>query len=95
MDKSYEIFSSQAREINMTEAAAIQSAARAAVRSGMILPCEVAETVRAATFALQTSGVAYICGQTIYRCAKAQDARRSTAIRNMSDAQFDRFAYGL
>lgn len=76
----------------MTEAAAIKSAALAAVRSGMILPCEVAETIRSATFALQTSGVAYICGQTIRR---NQDARRAAAIRNMSDAQFDRFAYGL
>jgi hypothetical protein len=76
----------------MTEDAALKSAALAAVRSGMILPCEVSETIRAATFALQTSGVAYICGQTIRR---NQDAARSAAIRKMSDAQFDRFAYGL
>jgi hypothetical protein len=76
----------------MTEAAAIKFAALAAVKAGMILPSEVAETIRAATFAIQTSGVAYICGQTI-RCN--QDARRAAAIRNMSDAQFDRFAYGM
>jgi hypothetical protein len=76
----------------MTEAAAIKSAALTAVRTGMILPCEVAETIRTATFALQTSGVAYICGQTIRR---NQDARHAAAIRNMSDAQFERFAYGL
>jgi hypothetical protein len=79
----------------MTEATAIKSAALAAVRTGMILPSEVAETIRAATFALNTSGVAYICGQTVYRSAKAQDARRSTSIRNMTDAAFDRFAYGM
>jgi hypothetical protein len=76
----------------MTEAAAIKSAALAAVRAGMILPSEVAETVQAANFALQTSGVAYICGQTIRR---NQDAHRASAIRNMSDAAFDRFAYGM
>ena len=79
----------------MTEAAAIKSAALAAVRTGMVLPSEVAETVRAATFALNTSGVAYICGQTIYRNAKVQDARRAAAIRNLTDAAFDRFAYGM
>jgi hypothetical protein len=76
----------------MTEVAAIKSAALAAVEAGMIRSFEVTETIRAATFALQTSGVAYICGRTIRR---NQDARRASAIRNMSDAQFDRFAYGL
>jgi glutamyl/glutaminyl-tRNA synthetase len=79
----------------MTEAALIKSAALEAVRTGMILQSEVAETIRAATFALQTSGSAYVCGRTIYRGAKAQDARKSAAIRNMSEAAFERFAYGL
>lgn len=76
----------------MTEAAALKIAALAAVQAGMILPSEVAETIRAATFALQTSGIAYICGRTIRR---NQDAHRALSIRNMSNAQFDRFAYGL
>ncbi|WP_301406261.1 hypothetical protein [Enterococcus entomosocium] len=79
----------------MTEAAAIKSAALAAVASGMIRPSEVAEVISAATFALQTSGSAYVCGQTIYRSAKSQDVRRSAAIRSMSDATFDRYAYGM
>jgi len=86
------IYSTSTQEPNMTEAAALKSAALAAVEAGMIRSSEVTETIRAATFALQTSGVAYICGQTIRR---NQDARRAAAIRNMSDAQFDRFAYGL
>lgn len=79
----------------MTEAAAIKSAALAAVRAGMILPSEVAETIRAATFALQTSGSAYICGQTIRLSRQTQDAIRAASIRKMSDAAFDRFAVGL
>lgn len=79
----------------MTEAAAVKSAALAAVRNGMILPSEVAEVVRLATASLQISGSAYVCGQTIRRSAKVQDARKAAAIRNMSDAQFDRFAYGM
>jgi hypothetical protein len=79
----------------MTEAALIKSAALEAAPHRHDPAREVAETIRAATFALQTSGSAYICGRTIYRAAKAQDARKSAAIRNMSEAAFERFAYGL
>ena len=74
---------------------AIEDAAFTAVRNKMILPSEQMEIVKAAMLDLQTTGSAYICGETIILTRSAQDGIRSAAIRNMSDAQFDRFAYGL
>lgn len=74
---------------------AIADAAFTAVRNKMILPSEQTEIVNAAMLDLQTTGTAYVCGETITLTQRAQDARRASAIRNMTDAQFDRFAYGL
>jgi hypothetical protein len=88
MTKTFAASHTQARH-------AIADAAFTAVRNKMILPSEQTEIVKAAMLDLQTTGSAYVCGETITLTSRAQDARRSAAIRNMSDAQFDRFAYGL
>ena len=74
---------------------AIQDAAFTAVRNKMILPSEQTEIVKAAMIDLQTTGTAYVCGETITLTRSAQDGIRSASIRKMTDAQFDRFAYGL
>ena len=88
MTKTFAASHTQARH-------AIEDAAFTAVRNKMILPSEQMEIVRAAMLDLQTTGTAYICGETIALTRSAQDSIRSAAIRKMSDAQFDRFAYGL
>lgn len=81
---------------NYTQARhAIADAAFTAVRNKMILPSEQQEIIKAAMLSIQITGSAYICGETIILTSQAQDARRAAAVRNMSDVQFDRFAYGL
>lgn len=82
----------------MTFAAAktkIAAAASRAVTAGMILASEREACIKAATSAIRLSGSAYICGETISLSLRAQDGIKAAAIRNMSDAQFDRFAVGL
>jgi hypothetical protein len=74
---------------------AIAAAATRAVTSGMILASEREEIIKSATSALRLSGSTYICGETISLTRRAQDGIKASAIRNMSDAQFDRFAVGL
>jgi hypothetical protein len=74
---------------------AIEAAASKAVTAGMILASERGEVVKAALSALRMSGSAYICGETITLTQRAQDASRAASIRNMSEANFDRFAYGM
>jgi hypothetical protein len=73
----------------------IAAAASRAVSGKMILSSEREEVIKAAMFSLQITGTAYICGETITLTSQAKDCRLAAAIRNMSDAQFDRFAYGL
>ncbi len=74
---------------------AIAAAASRAVTAGMILASEREEIIKSATSALRLSGSTYICGETITLTRRAQDGIKSASIRNMSDAQFDRFAVGL
>ena len=81
---------------SQTQAArAIAAAATRAVAAGMILASEREEVIKSATSALRLSGSTYICGETITITRRAQDGIKAAAIRNMSAAQFDRFAYGL
>jgi hypothetical protein len=81
---------------NQTQAArAIAASATRAVTAGMILASEREEIIKAATAALRISGSTYICGETITLTRRAQDGIKASSIRNMSDAQFDRFALGL
>jgi hypothetical protein len=74
---------------------AIAAAASRAIAAGMILASERDAVVKAASSALRMSGSAYICGETICLTQRAQDASRAASIRNMREATFDRFAYGL
>jgi hypothetical protein len=81
---------------NQTQAArAIAAAASRAVTAGMILASEREEVIKSATSALRMTGTTYICGEAITLTRSAQDGIKAAAIRNMSDAQFDRFAVGL
>lgn len=81
---------------NQTQASrAIAAAASRAVVAGMILASEQEACIKAATSALRLSGSAYICGETISLTLRTQDSIKASAIRNMSDAQFARFAVGL
>lgn len=81
---------------NQTQASrAIAAAASKAVTAGMILASEREQIIKDAASALRMTGSAYICGETICLTQRAQDASRAASIRNMSDAAFDRFAYGL
>lgn len=74
---------------------AIAAAASRAVTAGMILASEREEVIKSATSALLISGSAYICGETISLTRRAQDDIKAATIRNMSDAQFNRFSVGL
>jgi hypothetical protein len=81
---------------NQTQATrAIAAAASKAVTAGMILASEQTEVIKAASSALRMTGSAYICGETISLTQRAQDGIRAASIRNMNEATFDRFAYGL
>jgi hypothetical protein len=81
---------------NQTQAArAIEVAASKAIACQMILASERAQVVKDALSGLRMTGSAYICGETITLTQRAQDASRAASIRNMSEATFDRFAYGL
>jgi hypothetical protein len=74
---------------------AIAAAASRAVTTGMILASEREEVIKAATSAIRLSGSTYICGETITLTRRAQDGIKAASIRNMTDAQFDRFAVGM
>jgi len=79
---------------SLTEAEkALTAAARKEV-GNMLLASEVAGAVAEAISALRTTGAAYLCGLTVRLTHKGHDALRSASIRNMSDAAFERFAYG-
>lgn len=74
---------------------AIAAAASRAVTAGMILASERSDCIKDALSALRLSGSAYICGETISLTLRAQDGIKAASIRHMSDANFERFAYGL
>lgn len=74
---------------------AIAAAASRAVTAGMILASERDACIKSATASIRLSGSTYICGETISLTRSAQDGIKAAAIRNMSDAQFDRLAVGL
>jgi hypothetical protein len=78
-----------------TEALATLNRQALALVGEMIAAHEVNETVAAAMHSLDTTGTAYLGGLTVQLTRKAQDRVKAAAIRNMSKAQFDRYAYGL
>jgi len=81
---------------NLTQASfSIAAATTRAITAGMILSSEREEIIKSATSALRMTGSTYICGETITLTRRAQDGIKASAIRNMTDAQFDRFAVGL
>lgn len=81
---------------SQTEAARkIEAAADRAIKGEMIHPTERAACIKMALSDLRMTGSAYICGDTIVLTRRGQDSIKSAAIRSMSPAQFDRFAYGL
>ena len=78
----------------LTEAEkALTGAARKEV-GNLLLAAEVAPAVAEALKALRATGAVFLCGLTVRLTHKAQDALRAASIRSMSDAAFERFAYG-
>jgi hypothetical protein len=73
----------------------IEAAADRAIKGEMILQTERAICIKMALADLRMIGSAYICGEKIVLTNRAQDGIKSVAIRSMSAANFERFAYGM
>lgn len=71
----------------------VEVAARKQV-GNLILASELPMVVSEALAAIAATGSAFVCGVTITLTRRAQDAAAAAVIRNMSDAAFERFAYG-